>query len=129
LSKKRLFKSIDSAGFDGDKDAIKAKIQGSQEQMKIFLVVDVIKIKYINQYFLDNHSANMKVIVNREKILGKSAGYKIFQVGLTYIDYEFNAKHEEVILKEWNNAIDGSNMVENEIKIRKDFRDQKFDVD
>jgi hypothetical protein len=62
-----LIESTDSAGFDGDKDAIKAKIQGLQEQMKNFLVVDVTKIKYINQDFLYNHFANMKVIVNREK--------------------------------------------------------------
>jgi hypothetical protein len=34
---KRLSESTDSAGFSGDKDAIKAKIQILQERMKIFV--------------------------------------------------------------------------------------------
>jgi hypothetical protein len=65
----------------------------------------------------------MKVIVDKEKILGKGARDKIFPVEFTYIDSESNPKQEEIIVKERISAIDGSNMVENGIKIRKDFRD------
>jgi uncharacterized protein YwgA len=64
---KRLFESTDSAGFETDKDAIKAIIQALQEQAKNFLEIDVSKIKYINQDFLDNLFVNMKAIVDREK--------------------------------------------------------------
>jgi hypothetical protein len=63
------------------------------------------------------------------KILGKGVGGKSFPLGLIYTDSEGNAKQEEVIVKEGNSAIDVSNIVENDIKVRKDFRDQKFSVD
>jgi hypothetical protein len=65
---KRLCESTDSAGFSRDKDIIKAKIQILQERTKMFSEIDVPKIKETNQDFLDNSSANMKVIVDREKI-------------------------------------------------------------
>jgi hypothetical protein len=60
------------------------------------------------------------------KILGKGVGGKIFPLGLTYTDSESNAKQEEVIVKEGNSAINGGNLKENDIKVRKYFRDQSL---
>jgi hypothetical protein len=58
----------------------------------MFSEIDVPKIKETNQDFLDNSSANMNVIVDREKILGKGSEYKIFRARLTYTDFEDNRK-------------------------------------